>query len=461
MDAERLVFPKTWRLRKYQEPAWDAWRSGKRRALLVWHRRAGKDEYALNKTAIAAQERIGNYWHCLPQYEQARKAIWEAINPNTGRRRIDEAFPPEIRKRTDNTGMVIEFNPPRGYETGSIWRVVGSDNPDSLVGAPPIGIVFSEWALSNPDAWAYLAPILAENGGWADFITTPRGRNHVYNMLKFRNNPNWFVEILDVTKTGFPMHLVEEERQNYHTMFGVDAGDAKIEQEYYCSFEAAILGAYWGRELSQAEKDGRITKVPVAPGIPIHTSWDLGKGANMSVWVFQRTQTQLRIIEHIKGHGIGIPSMVKELNAKGYKGGDDWVPHDARVPELGTEKTRVEILAELKRRPRVVPNHHKADGVEAVRKILPYCYFDAERCQYGLEALRQYRADWDEDRKMFGDKEVHDWTSHPADAFRYLAMAESPPPPPPQRAADGLAKLKRKKTLDEMLEEYDHEMADD
>jgi phage terminase large subunit len=144
-----IRLPHNWNPRPYQLPSWRAWEKGCKREILIWHRRAGKDDVQLNKTAVAAHERIGNYWHCLPMYEQAKKAIWEAVNPNTGKRRIDEAFPLEIRKRTDNSSMVIEF------KSGSIWRVVGSDNPNSLVGAPPIAITFSEWALSNPSAWAY------------------------------------------------------------------------------------------------------------------------------------------------------------------------------------------------------------------------------------------------------------------------------------------------------------------
>ncbi len=402
---------------------------GGKRAIEIAHRRWGKDDVALNWAAVSAHERVANYWHCLPQYEQARKAIWEAINPHTGQRRIDEAFPKEIRARTDNQSMTIEF------KIGSIWKVVGSDNPDSLVGAPPAGITFSEWALGNPSAWAYLAPILAENNGWALFITTPRGRNHAKSMFDMaKGDGAWYAQQSTVQDTGaISLAAVEQQRREYHSIFGADAGDALIEQEYYCSFEAAILGAVWGKELAALERRGQITKVEPAPELPIHTVWDLGKGANMAIWVFQIHFDQVRVIDYISGFGVGIPSHVEELERRGYKGGTDWVPHDAKVKELGTERTRVETMISLKRNPRLIPDHGIDDGINAARMTVPKCWFDAERCATGLEALRQYQYEWDDSRKTFKAIPKHDWTSHPADAFRYLAMAwrETVPPAPP------------------------------
>lgn len=340
-------------------------------------------------------------------YEQARKAIWEAINPHSGKRRIDEAFPPELRKRTDNSSMTIEF------VNGSIWKVVGSDNPDSLVGAPPAGIVFSEWALSNPSAWAYLAPILAENGGWSMFITTPRGRNHAFDMLELRGNPKWFVEVLTPKETGFPLDLVESQRKEYHKIFGQDAGDALIEQEYWCSFEAAILGAYYGKELVRAQNEGRLTSVAYEPSLPVHTAWDLGKGQNMAIWCFQISLNEVRIIDYFAGaHDQAIPECVQALEGKPYRWGNDYVPHDAKVKELGTGRTRVETLIALKRKPVLVPGHKIDDGITAGRLLLRNCWFDEPRCKPGIECLRQYKAQWDEDRKCFKDTPEHDWTSH-------------------------------------------------
>ena len=429
-----LELPHNWNPRPYQRSSWEAWEDGIRRLLLVWHRRAGKDDVALNMAAVAAHQRVANYWHCLPMYEQARKAIWEAINPHTGRRRIDEAFPLALRKRTDNSSMTIEFH------SGSIWRVVGSDNPDSLVGAPPAGIVFSEWALANPSAWAYLAPILEENEGWAVFITTPRGRNHVKSMLDMaRTSPKWFAEVLTPHETGFSLDKVEEQRKEYHAIFGEDAGDALIEQEYFCSFEAAILGAYWGREMVKAERDGRIRDLPHQKGLPVHTAWDLGVGDDTAIWMFQVVGPEIHVIDYYAASGFGPEHYVEVLNSKPYEWGEDYVPHDARFRQwTGKEaKTRLEELISLKRNPRVVTLHKLEDGINAARQVLGRTWFDDKRCAAGLESLRQYRREWDDDKKCFKDKPYHDWTSHAADAFRYLAMGwremASVPAPKPKK----------------------------
>jgi len=416
-----VTIPNNWRPRDYQLASWGAWEAGKRRLLMVWHRRAGKDDVALNMAAVAAHMRPANYWHCLPMYEQARKAIWEAIDPHTGRRRIDQAFPLETRKRTDNGAMTIEFH------SGSIWRVVGSDNPDSLVGAPPAGIVFSEWALANPSAWAYLAPILEENDGWAVFITTPRGRNHVKSMLDMaRTNPAWFAEVLPVTATNaISLDAVERQRGEYHAIFGADAGDALIEQEYFCSFEAAVLGAYYGREMVDADADGRILDLPYDPAFPVHTAWDLGVGDDTAIWFFQVAGPQVHVIDYYAASGYGPEHYVEVLNAKPYTYGTDYVPHDAkaRMWTGSLAKTRVEEMLKLGRKPKIVPLHKIEDGINAARQTIGRTRFDKTKCEAGLEALRQYRREWDDAKKCFKDKPLHDWTSHAADAFRYLAMA--------------------------------------
>lgn len=449
-----IRLPNNWNPRPYQLPSWRAWEAGCRRELLIWHRRAGKDDVQLHKAAVAGHKRIGNYWHCLPMYEQARKAIWEAINPHSGKRRIDEAFPLAIRKRTDNQSMTIEL------KSGSIWKVVGSDNPNSLVGAPPVGLTFSEWALSNPSVWGYLAPILEENNGWASFITTPRGRNHAKKMLDYArldpfsvSNPGgWFSEVLTPHETAYPLEKIERQRKEYHSIFGADAGDALIEQEYFCSFEAAILGSYFGKEIARAEREGRITKVPYDPSLPVHTVWDLGKGSHMAIWLFQVAAGKIRIIGFMQGtHDDVIPDCVERLEKLPYRWGNDYVPHDIKAPDLSTKRTRVETLISLKRNPALVPDHSVEDGINAARLTIPLCWFDEEACSVGLEALRQYQAEWDDDKKVFKDTPRHDWASHPADAFRYLSMAyrQIEAPPPKQPTVQEL--LSKKPTLNELV----------
>lgn len=425
-----------WQPRRAQVPIWNYLQNGGTRGVAICHRRFGKDEIALHSAACMAHKRVADYWHCLPQYSQARKAIWTAVNPHSGRRRIDEAFPHHLRASTNEQEMYIRF------KNGSGWRVVGSDNPDSLVGTAPAGIVFSEWALANPAAWAYLAPILNENGGWAFFITTPRGRNHAHSMFKMaqesqRDNGKWAAWQIGVRESGFPLAQVEEQRKEYHKLFGLEAGDSLIEQEYFVSFDAAILGSYWGKSLERLRKQGRITRVPIEPGVAIHRAWDLGIGDSTAIWFFQIIAGEIRIIGFYQSHGVGLEHYRDVIrNEWGITGGVDYVPHDARAHELGTGKTRVETLVELGLNPEVVALHNVEDGINAARRILPRCWFDELYCEEGLECLVHYRAEWDQDLRTFTDKPVHDFSSHAADAFRYLAMA--------YEAACGIAAPKRK-----------------
>jgi hypothetical protein len=399
---------------------WRYLESGGKRSVVLAHRRWGKDEVALHRTAIAAHERVAEYWHCLPLFVQARKAIWAAINPHTGRRRIDEAFPKEIRASTNETEMRITF------KNGSAWRVVGSDNPDSLVGTAPAGIIFSEWALAAPSAWAYLAPILEENNGWAMFISTPRGRNHLHSMYKMAQTaPGWSAFFSSVVESGFPIDRVEAARAEYTAIFGDDAANALIDQEYYCSFDAAILGSYYGRALAKALAEGRTgQKFGAEPGYPIHRAWDLGIGDSMAIWFFQVIGREIRLLAYYEADGMGMDHYAEVIRQKmSIRGGIDYVPHDARVRELlSGGKTRVEGMKLLGLNPRVIGIHKVEDGINAVRRILPRCIWH-ERAEPGLEKMRHYRKEWDEDKRVFKNTPLHDFSSHCADAFRALAIA--------------------------------------
>jgi intein/homing endonuclease len=726
---------------------------GGKRAIAICHRRWGKDEIALHWAAVAMHRRPADYWHCLPHYSQARKAIWTAVNPHSGKRRIDEAFPHALREQTWEHEMAIRF------KNGAMWRVVGSDNPDSLVGTAPAGLVMSEYAMSNPSSWGYLAPILAENDGWAMFITTPRGRNHAYQTYQLaRETPGWLAERCDVHRSGFPLHRVEEQRREYYKIFGKDAGDALIEQEYFCfppgtpiwtdrgqraiediglgdvvlthagrwrkvtklyqhghqgemveihsagspvplvctpnhpvrvcdpatqeyrwvqagqvaagqyvvlpriklppnplldadlaaligwfiaegsvmknavqfalgdephvaeklrlagerfgkvsvspllgqkglavqinsawladfltmhcgsgasakripwsliaghertvyealiegdgcrgdyggardvfttishslaldvqmlahmlgmragvhlrpkekaaqhfqgrpitvrdaysvrvsvirkngkyygshtrpqilpqkhgvaalvkkverkpyagtvhnfavqhdesyvaagrvvhncSFEAAILGAFWGRVLADAEAEGRLhATIRPHPQLPIHRAWDLGKGAHMAIWFFQVVGSQIWVLDYVSGHAIGIPGFAKIIREeKNLRGGIDFVPHDAAVVELGTEKSRLETMKLCGLNPRLIARHLVADRINAGHRVIPRCHFDSTACAEGLNGLRNYRAEWDQETLRFGNSPVADWSTHPSDAFGYLCYS--------------------------------------
>ena len=408
-----------WEPRGYQLKLWRYLENGGRRACVVWHRRSGKDDVALNWACRAAHERVGEYWHMLPEAAQGRKVIWDAVNPHTGRRRIDQAFPMQLRASTRHQEMAITFN------NGSLWRVVGSDNYDSLLGSTPVGVVFSEWALADPNAWAFLRPILMENGGWAIFITTPRGPNHARKTLDLaRTEPTWFAEVLSSADTKvFTPEQLESELREYQHDYGAEEGRALFEQEYNCSFESALLGSYYGSYLTRAQKEGRIGQVPIDRGALVHTSWDLGIADSSAIWFIQCVGPQRRIVDYHEASGVGLDEYARVLREKAdqhrWVYGKHYFPHDVEVRELGNKGlSRSDTLAGLGIKPTVVPQHSVMDGINAVRRLLDHAWIDEGRCERGLNALRNYRREWDERLKMFRDSPLHDWASHGADALR-------------------------------------------
>lgn len=389
------------------------------RAIEIAHRRWGKDEIILGAFCELAHKRIGSYWHCLPEYNQGRKAIWTAINANTGKRRIDEAFPPEIRENTNDTEMFIRL------KCGSTWQIIGSDRYDATVGAGPVGIAYSEWALANPSAWAYHRPMLEENGGTAAFITTPRGRNHAKAMFDMaKANPRWFAEVSTIHDTGaLSPESIAESLAEYIALYGEDMGRAQFEQEYLCSFNAAILGAFYAREMLAVRNSNRIDEFEPVPGKPVHTAWDIGVRDDTSIWWFQVIAGKVFILDCYTASGAGVDHYAEICHAKGWQRGNDYVPHDAKVKEWGTGRTRTETMRSLRLNPVLVPMATKLDGVQAVRSTLPKCVFHTRTEAVGMSALEQYRREWDDEKKTFKASEVHDWTSHLADAFRYLSLA--------------------------------------
>jgi hypothetical protein len=238
-----------------------------------------------------------------------------------------------------------------------------------------------------------------------------------------------------------------------------DMTPEQFAQEFECSFDAAIMGAYFGKEIAEAERDHRVTALEIEPLLPVHTAWDLGMGDATSIWFFQVVADEIRFIDHYENTGQGLEHYVKELNARGYRYGLDYVPHDARVRELGTGRSRLETLMALGRKPRVVADHKLMDGINAARMTIPKAWFDARRCHDGLEALRQYRAEYDEKARTFRDRPKHDWTSHAADAFRYAAVAwrEMKPESGPATPKAIIAGLTKPKTLNDVLAEYEAE----
>lgn len=433
----RIRLPNNWTPRPYQRALWNYLENDGRRAVAVCHRRWGKDEVALHWTAVALHQRVGSYWHLLPQASQARKAIWEAVNPHTGRRRIDEAFPHELRETTRENEMFIRFL------NGSTWQVVGSDNFNSLVGSPPIGLVLSEYALSNPSAWSYLRPILLENGGWALFIYTPRGKNHGYTLLQSaKQSAGWHAEVSGVSQTqAIDAVLLAEERREMIRENGEDVGEALFAQEWECSFDAAILGAFYGIAMMRLEERGGIRRVPYQPELPCYTAWDIGRTDDTSIWWYQMVRGEIHVIDFHSASGEDPDSISKlviereppGMPGKQYHYAKHYLPHDARAKTFAAHgKSAIEQLGVHLgyQNLDIVPSLSVQDGIQAARKALQRCYFDTST-EIGINALKTYQREYDEDRKVFRPTPLHNWASNPADAFRMLAIASGNEPKQP------------------------------
>ena len=362
-------------------------------------------------------ERVGTYFYFFPTYNQGKKILWEGRDKDGFK--FTDHIPMQLRTRTNATEMLIEI------QNGSIFQIIGTDNIDSIVGTNPIGCVFSEYALQNPDAWRFIRPILAENGGWAVFNYTPRGKNHGHDIYQLaKNSPDWFCEKLTVDDTNvLSKEVLEQEKREII----LDTGDdALFYQEYYCSFDAPMQGSYYGQQIAKAEEEGRIGNVPFESSVPVDTWWDLGIGDSTAIWFTQSVGNQIRVIDYYENSGEGLAHYIAKLaelrDEHGYIYGYHNAPHDIEVRELGTGKSRYETAMALGVSFYVVPKMSVEDGINAVRAIFNRCWFDEDKCQKGINALRCYHKEWDEKRMEFKPKPFHDWSAHAADSFRYFAV---------------------------------------
>lgn len=442
-----IEITKNWSPKPYQQAFWNAVRlQGKKRAIVFAHRRWGKDECVLQYTFAQICKRPGNYWHMLPIAEQARKAIWAAVDesedgPTSGKRRIDIAFPKEFRKRTVENEMKIEFC------NGATWQVIGSDNFNSLVGSSPVGIVFSEWALAKQEAWPYLRPILARNNGYAIFITTPRGKNHAWKMLEevAKKDPeNWYWEVSSVKgierhgykdNIGTGVYSNEELYRNRDEMmseFGDDQGSAYFAQEFECSFDAAILGAFFSEALRHMEAEGRVCKIPIDRNVRVHTAWDLGRNDATAIWFIQCVGRERRLVDYYENSLTSLHHYADKLyelkKERKWVYGTHYFPHDIQQQHLNEVESRINTLANLGISDHyIVPVHSVWEGIHATRRMLDRTLIDPERCAKGLEALKAYRQEWNDKTKDWGRQPVHDWSSHAADALRQFAAGFDEP----------------------------------
>ena len=412
--VRRIVIPYTPRglFRPYHERT-------QRWACLVVHRRGGKTVACVNdlvREAVRLDKMDGRFAYIGPQLNQSKDVVWTYLKRFAG---------PIITEKNESD-LWVEV-PNAGGFTSRI-RVYGADNPDRLRGGYFDYALLDEYADIAPSVYGEIVrPMLADRQGGATFIGTLKGRNHLWKLYEDRrDNPDWFTMLAKASETGIlPASELADMR--------ADMTPEEYAQEMECNPDAAIRGAYWGKELAAAEAAGRMVLVPVADA-PVHTVWDLGIGDSTAIWFWQAVGAEIRIVDFYENHGFGLDHYAAVIASKGWGKGDDWVPHDARVRELGTGRTRVETMRKLGLRPRLVPDHRVEDGINAARLLIPRMWFNTPDTRDGVEGLKQYRADYDDKLRTFRDKPRHDWTSHRADAFRYLAMAyrEIVPKPVPE-----------------------------
>lgn len=375
--------------------------------IAVAHRRAGKTVACVNeliKKASTCDKPNPRFAYIAPQLNQAKDIAWAYLQEYT------DCFGPD--RLVNKSELWVELP-----NNGARIRIYGADNPDRLRGIYLDGAVLDEFGDMDPTVWSQvIRPALSDRKGWAIFIGTPKGKNTFHTLwLNGQDDEDWFTLSLKASETGL---LDEKELSDARKMMSED----EYAQEYECSFEAAVRGAYYGKEMNAAEADGRLCAVPYDPRVPVDTAWDLGMADSTVVWFIQKAGPEYRVIDCIKGEGVALDWYAKRLQERDWLWGKHYLPHDVEVRELGTGKSRKEVLAGLGVTATVVPNIPVADGIQAVRMLLASCWFDRTRCKDAIEAMRMYRREYDEKRQEFRVQPLHDWTSHYADAFRYYAV---------------------------------------
>jgi len=375
---------------------------------IVTHRRAGKTVACiqdLQRGALDCPLLRPRFAYMSPFLKQSKAVAWDYLRAAMAPLREHGATAHESELRVD-------------YPGGGQVRLYGADNPDALRGIYLDGVVLDEYADMDARVWAeIIRPALADRAGWAVFIGTPKGRNAFFALWRrAQSEANWFSLMLKASDTG----LIAADELNLARR---DLSEEQYAQEFECSFEAAVVGAYYGKLMARAEEERRVGRVPHDPAAPVWTSWDLGMRDATAIWFAQAIGRELRIIDYYEGCGVDLGHYVRELAAKPYVYAGHIVPHDAQAKELGTGKSRLEVLAQLGlKNITLAPMHRIEDGINAVRVFIPKCWFDTAKCARGIDALKLYRSDYDEKLKVLRPGPLHDWTSHAADALRYLAL---------------------------------------
>lgn len=385
----------------------------KRFNAIVCHRRFGKTHLAVTEQqdkALSNPLKSPQYAYLAPTYGQAKRVVWNIMKS------YYENLPGYECNESD-----LRITVPRPAMKDKITiMLLGAENPGALKGIYLDGVILDEFGEMNPQVWSEaIRPALSDRLGWAIFIGTPKGMNHFWDVYNLADGKaDWFRAIFKASETGI---IAETELASAREMMS----EAEYNQEYECSFAAALVGAYFGKEMEKAEETNRITRVPYDPAMTVKVYLDLGMDDSMSLWFTQNLGgREVRIIDYVEESGQGLDYYADLMRKKGYSYEEIVLPHDGAVRELGTGKSRLETLKKLMKgvRVRVARRHKVEDTINAARLLLAKCWFDKDNCARGVNALKNYRREWDAKTKTFNNKPKHDWASHGADAFRLLAM---------------------------------------
>lgn len=371
--------------------------------VLVCHRAFGKTVLTINQLIGSALRKPGRYVYVAPLLKQAKNIAWDALRHYAGPFTNNENI-------TELTVTLVN---------GAKISLYGSDNPDALRGMHIHGVVLDEYAQMPPKVWSeVLYPALQTHGGWAIFIGTPKGQDAFYDIYQQAlSTPDWYAAVFKGSESGV---FTAEQLGSFKRTLTPE----EYEQEFECSFSAANVGSYYGKLMAEAE--ARITRVPYEPLVPVTTAWDLGIDDSTAIWFVQQVGKEVRLIDYYENSGEGLTHYANIVKSKPYVYDAHLLPHDAQVKELGTGLSRVEVLASLGLQATVVPVQRVEDGINAVRMFIPKCWFDAEKCAKGIKALKQYQREWVDKLGTWRSAPLHDWSSHAADAFRYLATGLKP-----------------------------------
>jgi phage terminase large subunit len=389
----------------------------------VIHRRAGKDVISLQAWLLRALKRVGTHVYLFPLIQQARSVIWKGMDFD-GRPFIS-AIPDCLIAKKNEARMEIELI------NGSRMVLGGSNNYNGLMGTNPVTIIYSEFSLHNPLARQYLNPILIQNGGIEIFQFTPRGKNHGWEVMDtVRENPKYFVQHLNVEQTFTDEERTKRVITDAHIQEAKRMGmsEEMIRQEFYVDFDVGNIGAYFTREMSDMEIEGRITAIKPNPHMPLHTVWDLGGTDATACWMFQMEGNYINLLHIIHDSGQGLKYYLDKAErirqSFGCRWGNHFMPHDVKQAHQGWEQAESRLMMARKAgwMFQVTPKVNFEDGIEALRYIFPRLRIDKLNCNVGIRALREYQREYDESRSCYKSKPLDNWSTHIVDSLRYLAV---------------------------------------